>query len=151
MTDTAQVTDQPQTSGVSGDAGDIQVSKEPLFSTSHDSGLIYSSGLAPVTPFSMETNPENANLSLSEITTPNLSWKGMCRISSSSTISRPKLRSEDDYKVLSENGGHQILRRVDLSTLASTFSLSGSLPKPLQPVEVTERLSHHSLPLWPPA
>ena len=91
------------------------MSQEPLFSTSQASSLIYSLGLAPVALFSMETNPEDANLSLSKITNPNLSWKGMCCISSTSSISRPQFRSEDDYEVLSQNGGHQILRRVNLN------------------------------------
>ena len=113
------------------------MSQEPLFSTSQASSLIYSLGLAPVALFSMETNPEDANLSLSKITNPNLSWKGMCCISSTSSISRPQFRSEDDYEVLSQNGGHQILRWVNLSTLASTSCFSSPLPEPLQPVEVT--------------
>ena len=135
MTATTQVMDAPQTSCVS---GDIQVSQEPLFSTSCDSNLIFSSGLAPVALFPMETNPEDANLSISEITTPNLSWNGMRHISSIGSISRPQFRSEDDYEVLSENEGHQILRWVDLSIITTIFSISHSLPEPLQPVEVTD-------------
>ena len=83
--DTAQVMEPTETSCVS---GDIQVSQDPLCSTSRDSSLINSSGLATVIPFSMEMNPEDVNLSLSEINTPNLSWKGMHHISSSSSISR---------------------------------------------------------------
>ena len=66
VTDTAQVMEPTEISCVS---GDIQVSQEALFSTSRDRSLIYSSILAPVAPFSMETNPEDPNLSLSEITT----------------------------------------------------------------------------------
>ena len=107
--------------------------QEPLFSTSQDSSLIYS-----FTPFSIETNRDNANLSLLDITTWNLSWKGMLRIISTSTISRPQFRSDNDYEVLLQNGGHQILTRVDPSTLVSASSFSSPLQEPLQPVEVTD-------------
>ena len=119
-------------------SGVIQVSNELLFSTSLDSSLIYSSGLAPVTHLSVETNHEDGNLSLAVITTPNLLWKGIFRISLTSTISRPRFRSEDNYEVLSVNGGHQILRWVDPSTLTSASSFSSPLPEPLQPVGVTD-------------
>ena len=57
--------------------------------------------------------------------------------SSTSGISRPQFKSDNDYEVLSENGGYQILRWADLSTLASASSFSGPLPEPLQPVVVT--------------
>ena len=129
-------------------SGNIQVLQEPLVSTTWDSSLIYSSGLTPVTHFLVERNPEEANLSLSEITTPNQSWKGMCHISSTSTISRPQFRIDDDYEALSENGGHQIVRRVDLSTLASASSISSPLPEPLQPVEVTGDAATVTTPLF---
>ena len=129
VTDTAQVMEPTEITCVS---DDIQVSQEALFSTSRDRSLIYSSVLAPVAPFSMETNPEDPNLSLSEITTPNLSWKGMHH------ISRPQFRTDDDYEVLSENGDHQILRWIHLPTLASASSFFSPLPEQLQPVEITD-------------
>ena len=132
MTNTPQVMEPPETSCVS---GDIQVSREPLFLTSPWTYFQPSPGTAA---FLMETNPEDANLSLSEINTLNLWWKGIHHISSTSTISRPQSRSEDDYEVLSQNGSHQILRQVDLSTLTSVSSFSGPLPEPLQPMEDTD-------------
>ena len=89
--------------------------------------------------YSMETNLYSVfNGSLSKITTPTLSWKGMRHIRSTSSISRPQFRSEDDYEVLLKNGGHQILRWVDPPTLASISSFSFPLLEPLQPVEVTD-------------
>ena len=62
----------------------------------------------------------------------------MRRISSISTMSRPQFRTDDECEVLSENGGHQILRWVDPSTLASAPSFSSHLQEPLHPVEVTD-------------
>ena len=62
----------------------------------------------------------------------------MRHISSTSSISRPQFRSEDDYEVLPENGSHQILRWVDPSTLAYTSSFSTPIPQLLQPMEVTD-------------
>ena len=60
--------------------------------------------------FSIEMNPEDANLSLSEITTPNLSVSVPPVLSVDSS-----LRSDDDYEVLLENEGQKILNRVDLA------------------------------------
>ena len=60
--------------------------------------------------FSIEMNPEDANLSLSEITTPNLSVSVPPVLSVDSS-----LRSDDDYEVLLENEGQKILKRVDLA------------------------------------
>ena len=98
---------------------------------------MYSAGFAPVTPFSMVTNPEDANLSLSEITTPKLRWKGeRRRTSATCTVSAPP-HSDEDYEVLTESGSHQILRRVDPATLAPQYSFSEALPQPLQPVSET--------------
>ena len=134
-----QVTHVPDTQAQDTQMQDIQVqhtpglstgvqSQEPLFATSMDSSFLYGSTFAAATPFAMETNPEDTSLNLSEISTPRLHWRGSRR-SSSSTISTPFMK--EDYEVLAQDRGHQVLRRVDPSTLKAESSFSGSLPEPL--------------------